>query len=117
MKQLIVNVDDFGDLRFHESIAAGFAAGFLSSTSVLIHAESEAQFERFVSLVGDVRTNLDSHHHITVKRWLAKVLAPLHAVRGLPVQTAFSEISRTCASKNRIGRHRDRKLLHLLGRC
>ncbi|HKI85413.1 MAG TPA: ChbG/HpnK family deacetylase, partial [Thermoanaerobaculia bacterium] len=40
---LIVNADDFGDPRFNGSIAAGFAAGFLSSTSVLVTAAGAAE--------------------------------------------------------------------------
>lgn len=43
MRRLIINADDFGDPRFHGSIAAGFTAGFLSSTSVLVGAAGAAQ--------------------------------------------------------------------------
>jgi predicted glycoside hydrolase/deacetylase ChbG (UPF0249 family) len=43
MRRLIVNADDFGDPRFQGSIAAGFTAGFLSSTSVLVGAVGAAE--------------------------------------------------------------------------
>ncbi len=35
---IIINADDFGDPRFHASILAGFAAGFISSASLLVNA-------------------------------------------------------------------------------